>query len=143
MSLCGTNKSINRRLRGFRGGCLLVIRPEQSKVLKLEFHKANLEPFVSHVTEYHAERTAEIGVDALPDFLGSAIERALEYDLVETSTICSFLDIVMTFGLDWSGSDLRWMHNQMADPATGDPPARLMRLRRLILYKLESSEATS
>ena len=128
-------------MRGQDGGCLLVIRSEQVRVLKLEFHKARLQPFLDHVTEYHAERTAEIGAEVLPDFLGSAIGRALEYGLEDTPDICSFIDIVMMFGLDWSGNDLRWMHDRMTDASKSDPPGRLKRLRQEILYRLEDSEA--
>lgn len=122
---------------------MLVIRPEQFRLIKLGYHKENLQPFLDHVTEYHPERAAEIGADALRDLLGSAIGRALEYGLAETPDLYSFIDLVMIFGLDWSGKDLRWMQDRMMDASKGDPPQRLADLRREVVRKLAQSEAPS
>ena len=122
---------------------MLIFQDQQLRRLSVELQSRRIEPFVDHAKQFHGPRSDQLGDEALSLLVRKAVVTATHYGLESSRDICRFLDLVMTFGLNWEAEDLRWMHERMVDEAIADPPARLGRLRREVLYRLETAGTSS
>lgn len=99
----------------------------------------NAAVFMDHGRRFHAARCEALGQAALEEFVRAAITRGAEYGVETMQDMLAFFDLVMVFGLDWSSAETQWLREGMTDRTYTGMTARLKRLRRKAIYRLEAA----
>ena len=109
----------------------LTIRPSQLEALQRSALLANLADFTAHAQQFHGQVS-----DAL---VRQAVEQAWQFGLRARRDLLAFLDLAVIFGANWSTPETQWLHDGLNNAKFGSHTARLARLRRQAIYRLEAA----
>ena len=92
---------------------------------------ANLADFTARAQQFHGHVNDAIARQAL--------DQAWQFGLRAHRDLLAFLDLAITFGADWSTPETNWLRDGLTNPKLGSHTARLARLRRQVIYRLEAA----
>lgn len=104
---------------------MLIIRKEQKEVLAKAAKNVFEERMLVHLKKFFPKHYEALGEDNTRELITYGIERAATYDIITERDVCKYIDLMISFGLEFDKDDnLPWAVKIFNDTSWKDASAK-------------------